>query len=1408
VVVDTIVRGTRDIGFYEWDISSPVGSGSNFQIKIVSYSDESQWDVSNTFSITSIYHGASITVTWPATGDTMQIASSATIRWNTDGYIGNYVKIDLYNDTGFVETIRNYISDNGYFIWSNVQSSLGSGSTYRIQVSAYNDQSIKGISNFFTIVSQYTGAYAITTPDTSSAWSAGSTYTIRWTSTGNPGTSIKLELWNDSGRVALIDSNLYNNDSIQAWNIPYSVPSDTNYRVKITSNNDPNNFDYSAYFSITQPPPAGHTNNGYVTISEPYYTTMIQRDTIISIRWTSSDSMTGTALAIYLYQNDTLAYTIIGSTIDDSLYNWYVPTTLASGSHYHIKIVNTSDTSQWDMGHYFQIASQYSGNIAVTAPVSDTTLLLNSYYYIRWVTAGTIGSYVKIDLYNDASFVQTIDASEYNDGSYYWRVASLQGSGDKYRIRISSNSDPGIYAFSGHFSIASQYSGSYAIAIPDSVWTTSTTRSIQWTSTGNPGTSVRIELFNNTTLAATIASSTSNDGSQTYYVSACMGSGSQYRVKVSSSYDAGVYAYSDYFTIQGIAPDQYEEDDLRSSASTIAVTGAIQSHTITLNDTDWVAFTADSGHSYLIRNSGSTPSRTYIYYGTETSYTTYLLRSSASSTDYRSWACTKSGQYYAKIWGYSTSYCGDYNFTVSDYDSLDIITFANPTSLSTWAAGSQYTIQWTTDSVLFGTYVELYLYKGGALLQSIDLSEVNDGSYSWYVPGGLTTGSDYQIRIVDDNNSTIFGTSDAFTIVGVEPDAFEPDNERDSASSITANGTVQPHTITVRDTDWVAFAADSGKSYFIGMATASTLSRITIYYNTLTVGSLLRNSSSDDEYLIWNCVNTGTHHVRITGYTTSSYGPYNLSVTEFDSLNLVTYTNPVSSSSWNAGTSNQVQYTTDSLLVSNYLVISLCEDTVVIQNLHSGSYASNTGSYTWSVPSGFESGSNYRIRIRDYYDSDIRGYSDPFTISGVDPDAYENDDSMSVAKTITVDGTVQIRSLSRADIDWVRFTAVAGRLYVIRDTSAINHRLYLHRTSPTSYLEYDTGTDPEIVWTCTSSGTYYVRVSYYSTSYYGDYGLSVTEYDPASMLDFTNPNSASTWSTSSNYSIQWNPDTTLLGTYVRIYLLRDSVNVMNLDLNDPNDGIFPWTIPPSLPTSNAYQIKIANYSNASIFGLSDSFTISGIEPDVYEVDDSISVAKAITTDGTQQNRNLTYGDIDYHRFSAARNHVYVINATGTTARPRLYLYDTDGTTLLGSDNTSSTDTVAEFVWFCSVAGDYYFRISSLTSYTGDYSSMVNGYDSTQYRFNVVSPPAGTTFVAANVCNIQWQSTVSVGGNVDIYLYNSGGVVSPAILADTPNDGVHAWTVRSGLTPGSDYYIKIISRISPNIFGNSATFTIN
>lgn len=126
-----------------------------------------------------------------------------------------------------------------------------------------------------------------------------------------------------------------------------------------------------------------------------------------------------------------------------------------------------------------------------------------------------------------------------------------------------------------------------------------------------------------------------------------------------------------------------------------------------------------------------------------------------------------------------------------------------------------------------------------------------------------------------------------------------------------------------------------------------------------------------------------------------------------------------------------------------------------------------------SLPGGLSSG-RYRLRLTSSSDAGIFAFSPAFFVRGADPDEYEKDDSLSLAKAITTDGKPQQHTLTLQDVDWVRFKAQAGKRYLAGVRA--NGSLYLEAfDSAGRQLKQQYGTNPQLIAPA-YVGTEYLRV--------------------------------------------------------------------------------------------------------------------------------------------------------------------------------------------------------------------------------------------------------------------------------------------------------------------------------------------
>ncbi len=96
------------------------------------------------------------------------------------------------------------------------------------------------------------------------------------------------------------------------------------------------------------------------------------------------------------------------------------------------------------------------------------------------------------------------------------------------------------------------------------------------------------------------------------------------------------------------------------------------------------------------------------------------------------------------------------------HTSGDSITVTNPSGSETWLTGSNYGITWTSTGSIANVLIELYI--SGILDSVINSDTTNDGELSWSIPYELGNSTEYQIKISDVANSTIYDYSDYFSI--------------------------------------------------------------------------------------------------------------------------------------------------------------------------------------------------------------------------------------------------------------------------------------------------------------------------------------------------------------------------------------------------------------------------------------------------------------------------------------------------------------------------------------------------------------------------------------------------------------------------------------------------------------------
>jgi hypothetical protein len=311
--------------------------------------------------------------------------------------------------------------------------------------------------------SQTTGI-TVTVPAGGENWQTGSTQTISWAYTGNPGSTIKLDLLQGGSLNCTIASSApigSNGSGSYTWAIPSSLAAGSNYQIQVSSTSTASCYGVSNSFTISvpAPPPTPAT----ISVTAPAGGAKWQAGSTQTISWTYTGSP-GSAVKIVLLNKAAVASTISSSTPIGSngsgSYTWAIPSSLAAGSNYQIQVSSTSTASCYGVSNSFTISAPApppnKASITITYPRAGTALSKGQYCMITWKYTGNPGYSVRVDLLKGGALYNTIGYAPIGtNGSGYcsWHVSIWQAGGSNFQVRLTSTGSSSITSTSGYFSI-------------------------------------------------------------------------------------------------------------------------------------------------------------------------------------------------------------------------------------------------------------------------------------------------------------------------------------------------------------------------------------------------------------------------------------------------------------------------------------------------------------------------------------------------------------------------------------------------------------------------------------------------------------------------------------------------------------------------------------------------------------------------------------------------------------------------------------------------------------------------------------------------------------------------------------------------------------------------------------------
>jgi PKD repeat protein len=289
----------------------------------------------------------------------------------------------------------------------------------------------------------------------------------------------------------------------------------------------------------------------------------------------------------------------------------------------------------------------------------------------------------------------------------------------------------------------------------------------------------------------------------------------------------------------------------------------------------------------------------------------------------------------------------------------DDLTVTSPSSGDRWAKGQTYDVEWSYDNP--SPNVKIVLFKGDSKVLTIKNPTPNDGSYSWKIPTSLSKGTNYSVKVIDLDDTSVFDFSDDFEIVGA-CDLFTPIEVVDpSISTVLELG--EDYSI-----EWTG--GESNQDVKIDLFKGGTLKR------TLTESTA--NDGQFDVTVDYGLTPGSNYQIRVKvkgsdcDSLTDKSDNFEIEAPEIDV--------EVPDSVWNLGGSYRITWSGDPGIPGE-VKLKLFKGNSGVKTIKD-SIPYEDENYTWGkVPYDLSQGDNYRVKVISKKNDAIFGFSDYFEIA-------------------------------------------------------------------------------------------------------------------------------------------------------------------------------------------------------------------------------------------------------------------------------------------------------------------------------------------------------------------------------------------------------------------------------------------
>ncbi len=712
---ETIDGDVLNTGLYSWTAAPCVADTCDYAILVVDLTTGATALSAGSFCIPP----STLTVTAPSDGDAWIAGTTHAITWEQEGQAGGTVRIELLRDGAPCDTIAVGAPNEGTYAWTAAPCD-GDSCGYQVRVTDPTAGTADESAGSFCVTSP---RLRVTEPDGGEAWLEGSACSIAWQITGTAGLEVRIELLRE-GAVCHTIAASAENSGVHAWIAEACTLATSGYRVRVTDTTTGASDQSDADFTISP----------VLTVTSPGGGETWVEGTTHTITWTTSHTH-GDSVRIELLRDGSPCDTLSTSTPNGGTFSWQAARCSEQTGGYAVRITDLATSTQDVSDGAFTISPP---TLTVLDPNGGEQWLEGGSQTITWVSVGTAGDSVRVELLRAGQPVDTLSAGTPNNGSLAWTPVQHGRQNSGYQVRITDLSLGVQDASDAAFSILRDF----RVTAPNGgeAWDLGSTQTITWMRTASAGDSVLIALLCAGEPCDTISTGTPNDGSQTWTVTAPGADSCNYRIRITDlttgDTDAGDASFCVATPVLTVtSPNGAEVWD---AGSTVPIT--------------WTA-TAGIGDSVMIE----------LLAGGAVCDTLIEATPDDGSFEWNIATCpgADSCGYAVRIRDrvLDVADTSDESFCILD----ESVTLTSPNGGEEWYTGATYTIAWTHAETA-GENVRLLLLRDGAVRDTIAASTANDDSIQWVAArfGDISVG--YRISITDLATGDVDSTDGALRI--------------------------------------------------------------------------------------------------------------------------------------------------------------------------------------------------------------------------------------------------------------------------------------------------------------------------------------------------------------------------------------------------------------------------------------------------------------------------------------------------------------------------------------------------------------------------------------------------------------------------------------------------------------------